>query len=124
MILQWNADLSIPEVKLEAASKYTYTDPDGNLVKPEPVSTPPVAAKPAEEKPAQVSKPAVTKQAPGPVSATGNTQVIYKRVASGGGAQMQQPLKTGSATDVPLIASSNPSNFYTMYSQMEYGVVI
>lgn len=119
--LQWNAELSIPEVKLEAASK--YTDSNGNPIKPKPVSIPPVAAKPTEEKPAQVTPPAMTKQAPGPVSATGNTQVIYKRVASGGGAQMQQPLKTGSATDVPLIASSNPSNFYTMYSQIVYNVV-
>jgi len=58
------------------------------------------------------------------VKKEGKTQVIYKKVASGGGAQMQQPLKSGSATDVPLIASSNPNNFYTMYSQMVYNVVI
>ena len=123
--LQWNVELDIPEVRLEAASK--YTDSEGNPIKPkkEPASTPPITKKPAaEEKPAQVSKPQTVKQTPGPVSAAGNTQIIYKKVASGGGAQMQQPLKTGSATDVPLIASSNPSNFYTMYSQMEYGVVI
>jgi len=121
--LQWNVELDIPEVRLEAASK--YTDSEGNPIKPkkEPASTPSIT-EPAEEKPAQVSKPQTVKQTPGPVSAAGNTQIIYKKVASGGGAQMQQPLKTGSATDVPLIASSNPSNFYTMYSQMEYGVVI
>ena len=90
-----------------------------------PAASIPSITKPAaEEKPAQVSKPQTVKQTPGPVSAAGNTQIIYKKVASGGGAQMQQSLKTGSATDVPLIASSNPSNFYTMYSQMEYGVVI
>ena len=90
-----------------------------------PAITPAVTpAAPATPTSAEVTKPVMTKQAPGPVSATGNTQVIYKRVASGGGAQMQQPLKTGSATDVPLIASSNPNNFYTMYSQMVYNVVI
>jgi len=122
--LQWNVELDIPEVRLEAASK--YTDSEGNPIKPkkEPASTPSITKPAAEEKPAQVSKPQTVKQTPGPVSAAGNTQIIYKKVASGGGAQMQQSLKTGSATDVPLIASSNPSNFYTMYSQMEYGVVI
>ena len=63
--------------------------------------------------------------APGALSGGGNTTVIYKKVGGSGGQQMQgQPLKTGSATDVPLVASANPSNFYTMYSQTLYNVVI
>ena len=63
-------------------------------------------------------------QAPGPVSSSGNTTVIYKKVGSGGGGQsQQQSMKSGSATDVPLISSSNPDNFYTMYSQLIYNVV-
>ena len=62
---------------------------------------------------------------PGPLSGGGNTTVIYKKVGGSGGQQAQgQPLKTGSATDVPLVASANPSNFYTMYSQTLYNVVI
>ena len=61
--------------------------------------------------------------APGPVSGGGNTTVIYKKVRGAGGGMDQVPLKTGSATDVPLIASANPSNFYTMYSQIVYNVV-
>ena len=87
-------------------------------------ATPTPPATPAAPVSAEVSQPKVTKQPPGPVKKEGKTQVIYKKVASGGGAQMQQPLKSGSATDVPLIASSNPNNFYTMYSQMVYNVVI
>ena len=47
--------------------------------------------------------------------------VIYRRV--GGEQNQSAPLKTGSATDVPSIPSSNPDNFYTMYSQMNYNVV-
>ena len=35
-----------------------------------------------------------------------------------------QPLKSGSQTDVPLLASSNSSNFYSTYSQLQYGVVV
>ena len=35
-----------------------------------------------------------------------------------------QPLKSGSQSDVPLLASSNASNFYSTYSQLQYGVVV
>ena len=33
-------------------------------------------------------------------------------------------LKTGSATNIPFIASSNSDNFYTLFSQTQYGVVV
>jgi len=36
----------------------------------------------------------------------------------------QQPLKSGPASDVPNIPSSNPDNFYTLYSQINYNVVM
>lgn len=36
----------------------------------------------------------------------------------------QQPLKSGPASDVPAIPSSNPDNFYTLYSQINYNVVM
>tara|TARA_B000000557_G_scaffold134138_1_gene108791 strand:- start:147 stop:1586 length:1440 start_codon:yes stop_codon:yes gene_type:complete len=35
-----------------------------------------------------------------------------------------QPLKAGFQSDVPLLASSNASNFYSTYSQLQYGVVV
>ena len=35
-----------------------------------------------------------------------------------------QPLKAGSQSDVPLLASSNASNFYSTFSQLQYGVVV
>ena len=35
-----------------------------------------------------------------------------------------QPLKSGNQSNVPLIASSNPNNFYSTYSQTQYGVVV
>lgn len=61
-------------------------------------------------------------QPPGPVSASGNTTVIYKKVPSSGQV-MGSPKASKSATDVPLISSSNPDNFYTMYSQIAYNAV-
>ena len=72
----------------------------------------------------QVSSPSSPSMSPpGPVSGGGNTTVIYKKVGGSGGQMQGQPLKSGSATDVPLIASADPSNFYTMYSQLLYNVV-
>ena len=38
--------------------------------------------------------------------------------------QQQQPMSTGAASDVPAIPSSNPDNFYTLYSQINYNVVL
>jgi len=35
-----------------------------------------------------------------------------------------QPLKSGSQSNVPFIASSNPNNFYSTFSQTQYGVVV
>lgn len=69
------------------------------------------------------SSPSSMPSAPGPVSGGGNTTVIYKKVGGAGRGAGDQSLKSGSATDVPMIASANPSNFYTMYSQIVYNVV-
>lgn len=49
--------------------------------------------------------------------------IIYRRIG-----EQQSPPPTSSAngplTDVPLIKSSNPDNFYVLYSQLQYNVVI
>jgi hypothetical protein len=88
---------------------------------PAAASTP---AAPAAMPAGQVSSPSSPSMSPpGPVSSGGNTTVIYKKVGGSGGQMQGQPLKSGSATDVPLIASADPSNFYTMYSQLLYNVV-
>lgn len=79
---------------------------------PEPTSSPSVS-----------SSPSSMPSAPLPVSGSGNTTVIYKKIGGAGRGAGDQSLKSGSSTDVPLIASANPSNFYTMYSQIVYNVV-
>ena len=38
--------------------------------------------------------------------------------------QQNAPLTNGALTDVPLINSANPDNFYVLYSQLNYNVVI
>ena len=49
--------------------------------------------------------------------------IVYAPSSSSAPPQ-QQPLKSGPASDVPTIPSSNPDNFYTLYSQINYNVVI
>jgi hypothetical protein len=89
-----------------------------------PAASTPEASVPEAMPAAQIaSSSSSSMSAPGPVSSAGNTTVIYKKVGGSGGQMQGQPLKSGSATDVPLIASADPSNFYTMYSQLLYNVV-
>jgi hypothetical protein len=48
--------------------------------------------------------------------------IIMTRTSS---QQQNAPIPTtgGPANDVPAISSSNPENFYTLYSQVHYNVV-
>jgi len=50
--------------------------------------------------------------------------IIYQKTSSQQSASGSAPLKTGSATNVPIIASSNSDNMYTLYSQASYNVII
>ena len=52
--------------------------------------------------------------------------VTMLKTSSGqqGGSANQAPPITGQANSVPAISSSNPENFYTLYSQVHYNVVI
>jgi len=93
----------------------------------EAVSSPSAPSAPSESTPtipsiASPSSPQM--QVPGPVSNAGNTTVIYKKIGSSSSGQTNSPRPSKSSTNVPLIASANPDNFYTMYSQMIYNVVI
>lgn len=50
-------------------------------------------------------------------------QLVY--MSSGGSKpKIDAPLKSGSSTQVPFISSSNPNNMYTLYSQINYNVVM
>jgi hypothetical protein len=50
--------------------------------------------------------------------------IIYQKTSSQQSASGSTPLKTGSATNVPIIMSSNSDNMYTLYSQANYNVII
>lgn len=51
--------------------------------------------------------------------------VIYRQTSSGNSqASPQVPLKTGNASEVPAISSSNSDNMYLLYSQINYNVVV
>ncbi len=75
--------------------------------------------------------PAQIQSIPGQVPQIGELSepkpnVIYASSGSSKqqGAQMNQTASNGPLTDVPLIRSSNPDNFYTLYSYSCYNVVI
>ena len=78
--------------------------------KPQQLETVPFQAPPSSPPPS--STPAA---APDIVYIGGNSSQ-QSAVVSGG--------DSSPTTDVPLISSSNPSNFYTLYSQVNYNVVI
>jgi hypothetical protein len=85
---------------------------------PGPKSIPVVPYRPpAQIQPAQTQTPNV-----GP-SPEPKPDIIYTTTGNQqqGVAQDQQ---SGPITDVPLISSSNPDNFYTLYSQLNYNVVM
>jgi hypothetical protein len=85
---------------------------------PGPKSIPVVPYRPpAQIQPTQTQTPNV-----GP-SPEPKPDIIYTTTGNQqqGVAQDQQ---SGPITDVPLISSSNPDNFYTLYSQLNYNVVM
>ena len=50
--------------------------------------------------------------------------VTMIRSSSGQNQQPNVPLTNGPLTDVPFIGSANPDNFYALYSQLNYNVVM
>ena len=58
---------------------------------------------------------------PGPVGDPQPNIVVKKPNQKGGGPSM--PTGKGQSTEVPAIASSNPSNFYTLYAKINYNLV-
>lgn len=73
--------------------------------------------------PAEVSKVPSKTGMVGPAPQS-QPNVVYASSRSQQSNQQGAPLKTGNASDVPDIPSSNPSNFYLLYSQVSYNVVI
>lgn len=113
---------AFPYTKTKGSTQKLGSEESSPEATPSSAGTPSPAAD-AASVPSIASPESPQMQAPGPISSAGNTTVIYKKIG-GGGQQLQQSMKNGSATDVPLIASANPDNFYTMYSQLIYNVVI
>jgi hypothetical protein len=58
-------------------------------------------------------------------SAKGNAPKVNVVNLDGGtkGNQQNIPATLGGSTELPIVSSSNPSNFYLMYSQIQYNVV-
>jgi len=77
----------------------------------------------AEITPAQMSTPPKEPQQVGELPEPKPSLTMIKTSS----AQQQQPnppLTNGPLSDVPLINSANPDNFYVLYSQLNYNVVM
>jgi len=77
------------------------------------VSAPPAQVTPPEKPPTQVG------QLPEP-----QPSVTMIKTSNNANQQANVPLTSGALSDVPLINSANPDNFYVLYSQLNYNVVI
>jgi hypothetical protein len=54
-----------------------------------------------------------------------NAQVVMLNSPQAQSSQKpQSSLRSGSATDIPLFPSSNPDNFYSLYAQVNYNVIL
>jgi hypothetical protein len=88
---------------------------------PESTSTPPAA---------QTTPPAQTQSMPTPQQNLGQPtepapQVVTLNAPQTQGSQTpQSSLMPGSATDIPLFPSANPDNFYSLYAQVNYNVIL
>jgi len=114
------------------SKKYDWKEmklPD--VTSPKGPTTPSVSSAPAETSskpptpeitPAQTTKMQTVPFNIGPEPEP-KPNIVYAPSSSSAPPQ-QQPLKSGPASDVPAIPSSNPDNFYTLYSQINYNVVM
>ena len=86
---------------------------------------PPHSANIIATPPAQISPPAKgdTSSAIGPEPEQ-KTQVVVTDATAAAQGQQSVPAATGNIADLPYVSSSNSDNFYVLYSQVHYNVVI
>ena len=138
--------LTAPLTVLGIGSDLTYEKPEDSKPKPTNKIVP---TKPKSPSPTQTSSSSPSTSLAQTSSSSSNLQISQAEVqkvptpvtnippepeakpnivyASSGGSNSQpqsQPSSSGSATDVPLFSSSNPDNFYALYSQVSYNVIM
>ena len=111
------------------ASQIDWTKPAqfGEVnINPEQGTPAQVSSQPAQaniKTPAQTSKIATLPLNVGPAPEP-TPNVVYKRIGSSAQQQSGAAPTGGSVNEVPAISASNPDNFYVLYSQVNYNVVI
>jgi len=128
------------------ASDLTYEKPEDSKPKPTNKIVP---TKPKSPSPTQISSPSSSASLAQTSSSSTNIQIAPAQVekvpttptniqpepepkpnivyASSGGSNSQpqsQPSSSGSSTDVPLFPSADPDNFYALYAQVNYNVIL
>ena len=123
-------EMKLPDSKDQMSSVPSKETPKSAETSSKP-STPPTttAAEPSskpstpEITPAQTTKMQTVPFNIGPEPEP-KPNIVYAPSGSSTPPQQKQPLTIGAASDVPNIPSSNPDNFYTLYSQINYNVVL
>lgn len=104
----WN-EMKLKDPSPAIVSSQANTQTSETTQSPEPSSA---KVSPAPKPPTQVG------QLPEP-----QPSLTMIRTSNNSNQQANVPLTNGALTDVPLINSANPDNFYVLYSQLSYNVV-
>ena len=114
------------QMAVEWAKSKGYNWNEMKLQAPAPASVSPVAA------PAQMNSPSQAQMSAPPTAQPqrvgelpeAKPSLTMIKTSNNQNQQANVPLTNGPLTDVPLINSANPDNFYVLYSQLSYNVVM
>lgn len=99
-------------------SEMKLQDPSPAMVSPQTSNQTTEASTPTAQVSASAKPPTQVGQLPEP-----QPSVTMIRSSNNANQQANVPLTSGALSDVPLINSANPDNFYVLYSQLNYNVV-
>ena len=99
-------------------SEMKLQDPSPAMVSPQTSNQTTEASTPTAQVSAPAKPPTQVGQLPEP-----QPSVTMIRSSNNANQQANVPLTSGALSDVPLINSANPDNFYVLYSQLNYNVV-
>lgn len=106
-------------LKMPTQASQSATTTSASTSSAETTSQAQLQTTPAQTQSLQTSLPNI-----GPVPEQQPNVVMMSSLSGGQPQQPQMTSSGGAASDVPAISSSNPSNFYTLYSQVNYNVVM
>ena len=112
------------QMAIEWAKSKGYDWKEMKLQAPSAQTNLPQQSSPTSAIPAQITTPPPAEPQKVGELPEAKPSVTMIRSSSGQNQQPNVPLTNGPLTDVPFIGSANPDNFYALYSQLNYNVVM